>query len=232
MTSTISDHDRYADVMAEASRQHQDHLALFDKALKGDPEAVVAVQDWMSLEAMRDRDSAKADALIQVAVDDFAGSHAMTASNVHHLVGYTGRVYGPRALYVLDLFGAISPDAYAEVVPHVWGIAEFPGAALARADWRRLFGKAGFTVEGVPADRPTEPVRLWRGAWRRDKGGLSWTTTRSRAEWFVKARSGDQRLWTTLAPPGALLCYQHEAGRGEDEWIVDTRGLTIEEVTA
>lgn len=53
------------------------------------------------------------------------------------------------------------------------------------------------------ADRPREPMTLYRGAPREARKGMSWSLTRSRAEQYAARTAGD--LWTTQAPPGAVL---------------------------
>jgi hypothetical protein len=185
-----------------------------------------------TLQEMGQRASDRADRLINAALTEFARTRSMSADTMLDLLGYVGRVYGPRALFMCDYFKALAPDAYAEAVPTVWSLAEYPGRAMSRQDWRKLWAKAGFTVDHVPADRPTNAVRVWRSSWAKDKGNMSWTDDRERAEWFLKTRFGKMRLYTVLAPPANLLARIHEAGRGESEWIVDTRGLKIEIVEA
>lgn len=188
-----------------------------------------------TLEEMKQGEMARADRLVRAAAIEFAGNDPdlrMDADTFGTLLAYLGRVYGPHALYRLDRLDAIQPDAYAESVSRVWSLAEYPGHALYRQDWRRLWRKAGFTMDGVPAERPTGPVRVWRAATPRHKGSFAWTDDRERALWFLRHRREGGRLYTALVPPERLLARIHESGRRESEWIVDTRGVTIEEETA
>lgn len=173
------------------------------------------------------RESARADRLMMAAAREFANREEMRASEFERLVGMTGRVYGPRVLHLLDQFAALRPKAYARVVPYAWSLAEFPGLTMPRADWRALWKKAGFVIDGKSAQRPAEPIRLWRGATRAHKGGMAWTEDRAGAQWFVDHRHRQGFLWTAVVPPQNLLVRIHETGRHESEWIVDTRGVEI-----
>jgi len=188
-----------------------------------------AIGDY-SLEKMREREQERAERILRAALHEFAHSSAMPAKAFHRLTGLTGRIYGPMCLYMLDHNNALAPEAYADVVSYTWGLAEFPGLAMSRPDWRRLWAKSGFVIDGKPADRPAEPMLLWRGATRGHKGGMAWTDDRKRAEWFVQARFRKGHLWEALVPPERLLAFIHNEGRGESEWIVDTRGVTILQV--
>lgn len=178
-------------------------------------------------DAIHDADNQRADRVITAAI---VSGETHDYEDLVGMTGRLGRAYGPRVLYNLDYHGLLEPAAYVRGVGHVWGLAEYPGVALDRDDWRRLFRKAGFTIDGELADRPADPIRLYRGSPNAHKRNFSWTPDRSRAEHFVRARtfgSHQAYLWTTLAPPSSLLAYIHESGRGEDEWVIDTRGLEI-----
>jgi hypothetical protein len=185
-----------------------------------------------TLVEMKEGEQRRADRLIRAAMREFGGNDPdlrMDADTFGTLVAYTGRIYGPQSLYRLDHYNAIQPKAYAEIVSQVWSMAEFPSHSMSRADWRRMWRKAGFTMDGTPADRPTEPVRVWRAATPRFKGSFAWTDDKERALWFLRHRRAGGRLYTALVPPGRLLARIHESGRRESEWIVDTRGVAIEE---
>lgn len=82
-----------------------------------------------------------------------------------------------------------------------------------REDWIRRFKREGFTVDGARAERPTQPLTLYRGAARGD--GMSWTTSRVLAQrWASRPYS---ELWTIRrCPPSAMLAM---AG---SEVVVDT----------
>jgi len=78
--------------------------------------------------------------------------------------------------------------------------------ALSHPSWHLLFDGAGFTVGGKPASRPTQPVRLYRGATVDRRRLWSWTTDPEMAAWCA-ARGRTARepgfLWIMLAPPEA-----------------------------
>jgi len=83
-----------------------------------------------------------------------------------------------------------------------------------------------------PADRPAESVTLWRGSKTTLRRRMSWTADRPRAEWFAAryATLGPSAVYQVSAPPDALLCLiGAEQGRGEDEYVINTRGLAIRE---
>lgn len=99
---------------------------------------------------------------------------------------------------------------------------------LGTARWCELFRMAGYTVDAQPADLPTEPLRLYRGAGLTRSDGMAWTTSLSCARKFATsdgARPVAGRLWTTVAQPSALLARWD--GRHEREVVVDPRGLDI-----
>jgi hypothetical protein len=110
-------------------------------------------------------------------------------------------------------------------------MAEYPDAALDRPAWRQLFTAAGFTADGRPAERPAGPVELWRGSVPERRADWSWTTRRAVAEGYATGtgarRPTTGRLYRVVAPAAALLA--HNTGRVEDEYVIDTGGLTIAE---
>lgn len=110
-------------------------------------------------------------------------------------------------------------------------MAEYPDRALTREEWRDLFREAGFTIDGHPAPRPTQPVTLWRGSVPERRTDWSWSTARTVAEGYAngtRARRPQGRLYRVDAPPAALLAANME--RDEAEYVVDTVGLRITEV--
>jgi hypothetical protein len=111
-----------------------------------------------------------------------------------------------------------------------WSSAEYPENALDRSGWRTLFQLAGFTIDGVPAARPAEPLRLWRGSVPERRANWSWTDSREMAVDYARgfARRSLGNLWTAQVEPWRLFCRNED--REEFEYVVDTDGLDIEEV--
>jgi hypothetical protein len=183
------------------------------------------------LDETKERESEHATRLISAVVDEFSGKESFPFGEFVHLTTLTGRIYGPRAAYILDRMRCLVPEDYAELVSYTWSIAEFPGLSLSKRHWLGLWRKAGFTMDGKPAERPTEPMLLWRAAHPTYKRGFAWTDSRKVAEWFLQARYGrNHRLYEVVAPPDRLLAYIHDSGRGESEWIIDARALPLIEV--
>lgn len=147
-----------------------------------------------------------------------------------------GRNAAPLLLWLLSQYGLITPVVAAPAVTDAWTMVEFPQSALRQADWRGLFELAGYTDDGLPADRPTEPLRLYRGATRSLRRRWSWTDDIERARWFTArfaAYYGEPgRVWTATVEPWRLFARIHEAGRSEGEYVLDTEGLKIVELGA
>jgi len=98
---------------------------------------------------------------------------------------------------------------------------------------RETFAAAGFTVDGKSAERPTDPVWLWRGYVPQRRKDWSWTDNRAIVERYANGRIGFRpqgQVWQVLAQPAALLCRNN--GRNEGEYVVDTKGLQVVEWSA
>lgn len=148
-----------------------------------------------------------------------------------------GRNSGPWLLRRAWGLRVIDPETVTVSIAMVWSMVEFPHQALDRRDWLRLFGVAGFTIDGKPSARPGSPVRLYRGCVPRCRAGLSWSAERDAAEWFALRFSEkvgtspvfrEAFVYETDAPPEALLCVPGTEGRpGEAEYVIDPSGLEI-----
>jgi hypothetical protein len=152
----------------------------------------------------------------------------LTTDELDYLIGREGRDAGPSLLADAYSQGKITDATVTALIGGIWSGAEYPDQHLDRDNWRQLFDVAGFTVDGTSAPRPTEPILLWRGTVPERRTDWSWTTVRTIAEGYANgtaARRPTGRFYVTLAPPEALLCANNE--RGEAEYVVDTRGLTI-----
>lgn len=138
-----------------------------------------------------------------------------------------GRNDAPYLLLDLHAEKLLTTDAAAFGVSDAWCMAEFPLDVLTPESWRDLFALAGYTVDGVPATRPREPLTLFRGACSACQSGWSWTDNLDVATAYAEGRYRRPagRVWTAVVPPAALLARITD--RNEHEYVVDTTGLTI-----
>lgn len=117
-----------------------------------------------------------------------------------------------------------------------WSAAEWPEQCQPTEWWVQWWQQCGYAVDGVLTERPSEPLTLWRGAVADRMRGMAWTADRKIAEWFARRFDGaledTGRLYTATVEPSRLLARLHEAHRSEDEYVIDTEGLTITEVKA
>jgi hypothetical protein len=109
-----------------------------------------------------------------------------------------------------------------------WTSPEWPEANLGGDLWRLLWQQVGYVSDGDP--RPTGPVTLYRGAVPARKRGMAWTADLTRARWFAHRFPRSEhfkqgRVYTASVAPERI--YARYTGRGEDEWVIDTRGLGI-----
>jgi hypothetical protein len=135
-----------------------------------------------------------------------------------------------------------TPDEARTLAEASWTMPEWPGQ-YDRQDWFQVFNEVGFicsvvedggTCQWHPAEDAvgSDTVQVWRGALSSAKRGMSWTTDRDRALWFV--RRGDMsgkgrkmRLWTAQAEPERVLAHFHR--RSEDEFVLDPTRMKITE---
>jgi hypothetical protein len=148
------------------------------------------------------------------------------------ILALAGRVHGPILLWDAWTEDRITLDVLRARVGTIWSMAEYPDANLDHDHWRDLFDAAGFTVDGHPAPRPDVPVNLWRGSVPDRRSDWSWTTNGAVAARYAAGGTGGRPtgcLYRVTAPPESLLCANTK--RDEAEYVVDTRGLRIEEDT-
>jgi hypothetical protein len=162
---------------------------------------------------------------------DAQSSGAMLSQDdLFRLCSRAGRIHGPALLHMAWTYRVISAAVVSAMTGPVWGLAEYPEETLGRRNWLDLFTVAGFTVGGRPADRPSAPVKLWRGSVHTRRRRMSWTSNRDVAEKFALDGLGHRppgALYQVTAPPQALLCVNND--RKEAERVIDTRGLLIQE---
>lgn len=130
-----------------------------------------------------------------------------------------------RLLHLFAEQGVLSQELAARYVSQAWLTAGSPHRVLGRAEWRELFDLAGYTDNGVPAVRPSQVLRLFRGAPPAYRHCWSWTEDLVVAEDYAASRP-DGRMWVAEVEPGRLLA--RSVSTTEREYVVDTRGLAIE----
>lgn len=153
--------------------------------------------------------------------------------------------YAPTLLWELAHDG-LNTDVIGALTLPVFDWSEEPMRHLDLAQWRELFKISGYRelddprvrsgVLATPANRPRGPLRLFRGSTPQGKRGMSWTTSQEVAEIFAEAAetlSGRQAgIYTATVDPRRLLGRRVGMEFGSDEYVVDTRGLQIERLSA
>lgn len=184
-----------------------------------------------------DFDSIDTDTLRQAAL--FEGRSAVvgllaeigqpvTGDRLESLVGWLGREAGPDLMWNLHVENLLADGAYRRA-SSIWSGSEFPNQHLPREEWRTLFSRAGYCVDGEPAERPTEHLKLWRGSAPERRDDWSWTDDPETADSFARRGLRGRpigHVWTAYVAPWRL--FARENGRTEAEYIVDTEGLDIE----
>jgi hypothetical protein len=155
-----------------------------------------------------------------------------TTEKLAYLMGLAGRTSGPTFLAEALAEDKITAETVAALIGDVWSSAEFPDRHLDHDTWRWLFDTAGFTVDGKQAPRPAEPLTLYRGSVPERRTDWSWTRNIKVAEKFAAGSPNrpPSCVWICAVPPSHMLAIN--TGRGEDEFVVDTRGLHIAEAPA
>jgi hypothetical protein len=144
------------------------------------------------------------------------------------LVSQAGRIHGPALLYRAWNARAIDRETLTRHVGPIWSSAEYPDMALAWTDWRSMFDQAGYTSDGVPVERPSEPMKLYRAAAESDRLGHSWTENEQVARSFLKMRAPHQpQLWTALVEPSRMLARLERDRPGEPHYVVETTDLSL-----
>jgi hypothetical protein len=117
------------------------------------------------------------------------------------------------------------PDtAMPGVVFFAWR-AGLPELTVNHERWRELFGRAGYTENGEPAEKPTGGnVILYRGTTAQFRQYWSWTPDLTFAAWHAARTRG--RIWRAIVPRTNILasCMQ----QGDREYVVDTAGAVIQ----
>lgn len=141
--------------------------------------------------------------------------------------------YGPALLFDWFYSGRLAGDQLSEAVPYVWSQAKQPFRAFNLRTWIELFEAAGYTDDCKPAERPQRPLTLYRASEPQYVHRLSWTGSLATAERFIEInkRYGDRpRFIYTITVADMHRVLAHITDRGEDEYIVDTRGLRAKRI--
>ncbi|MDV9168728.1 hypothetical protein R6V09_01040 [Streptomyces sp. W16] len=165
--------------------------------------------------------------LADEAYEQLLAADQLTTAELENLISRAGRIYGPEFLEEAVSEAKVTAETVTALVGPVWSSTEYPDRQLDHDTWRWLFNVAGFTVDGKPAPRPTEPMRLYRGSVPERRTDWSWTRDIKVALKFAAGVRGRDpgRLWVCKVPPEHMLAANTE--RDEDEVVVDTRGLQI-----
>ncbi|WP_270353551.1 hypothetical protein [Microbacterium testaceum] len=140
---------------------------------------------------------------------------------------------GPVLLFEWFYSGRLTGSELSEAVPFVWSSAKQPFRAFSKLTWIELFHAAGYTEDCEPAERPPGPLTLYRASEPQYAHRLAWTGSLAIAERFleINKRYGDRdRFVYTITVAATDRVLAHITDRGEDEYIVDTRGLRAQRV--
>lgn len=171
---------------------------------------------------------------VDTMADWLTTQRGLTAATFLTAVARVGRRHGPHLLVQAVMAGSFgkaeggfswhSPALaeQAKATASVWSDCDRPSWLLNGGDWTALFDVLGYTVDGVFADQPEEPIRLYRGATEEGKHGMAWTSDLAMAEFFAteySKRAGVGKIYTAvIAPDHLLACI---TTRGEHEYVVD-----------
>lgn len=119
-------------------------------------------------------------------------------------------------------------DEYLPAVVDAWTMAESPESHYGAEFWVWHFREAGYFHDGADHQSPAAPMTLYRGCSLGRERRMSWTDDLDTARWFA-ARVGDSglhgRVIQAKVQPWRVLAYIHEEGRGESEWVIDSRSI-------
>jgi len=154
-----------------------------------------------------------------------------------HVMVRAHRDHWPEFLYEAWRRHRISTALMRSRVAEVFAWVRTPEALLPTEKWLTLFRHAGFTHDGVPASPPSGVTQLWRASAPEHRFRMSWTPSLSTARGYAAgqnhAEPGAGRIYTAHVPPERVLAVLDAklANPLEVEWIVNTRGLEVEEIS-
>jgi hypothetical protein len=138
-------------------------------------------------------------------------------------------------------YGTLDPADFSEALLDAWVGADHPESVINIKTWIELFLIVGYRVDGVPAERPAEPIVLYRGSTAQLRRRASWTADLGQAKTFAENTAFHTGLPTAVYrarfKPERLVAELTSqrgegSGPGELEFIVDTRGARITELPA
>lgn len=124
----------------------------------------------------------------------------------------------------------------AEAISESWTAAEWPAKALTTTIWSMLYGKVlgedEYLHDGIVKSREELPesITLYRGCADVAKVGMSWTSERKTAEWFMKRFQTrfPASIYTITVSRDLVLAIEN--GRNEHEYVLDPELLGDEDV--
>lgn len=167
---------------------------------------------------------AHADELVEALIEEFEESHGLSQDEFYRR--YWGRPNHDRDMPDLILtlieYDVFTPEAAVALMNHAWTGTEFPSQNAEPERWVDAFRIAGW-VSDNDDERPTEPIRLYRGAELEHAAGMSWTANADTARWFANRwAKGGEVFWAIFQPHELLARF---SGRNEDEYVVDTPNI-------
>jgi hypothetical protein len=136
-------------------------------------------------------------------------------------------------LYARFLAGSVSSDDMVAELPPIWRSRERADPLGSDSAWRAMVDHAGYFTwasgqgGGRRARRPLLRKRLYRGAARDRRFGMSWTRSPAVADDFARNRQApgidDGRVWMGVFAPSRLLGYCAD----EREYLVDAVGADV-----
>lgn len=162
-----------------------------------------------------------ADDLAEDLIEEFEGSHSLSEDEFYRR--YWGRPNHDRDMPDLILsmieYAVFTSEAAVSLMRHAWMNTEFPSQNADPERWVDNFTTAGW-VSDDDSPRPTEPIRLYRGAELEHAAGMSWTASVDTARWFANRwTKGGEVFWAIFQPDELLARF---TTRNEDEYVVDT----------
>lgn len=153
-------------------------------------------------------------------------------------------VQGRNAFFcsVVDWYkaGRLPQEHLNRLLSDAWNAAEWPAQLAKASDLNdrqivEMFREAGFVTDTSSTERPTQPLRIYRGCTEFGTEGFSWSTEPEVARKFAKregwfGRDEDEYgapviVTTVIDPEYVLAVFPSDDSRREREVVVDPIGL-------